>query len=162
MMRSNPGCIQSAVFPLPVLRQIRPPDAQKSTPFWVNVAPRGCFGRNSGPPWIGALFCIASHLLALQRLQLMHWRTALACRRQLCANGNQRNSRGHTDRKSDACCGGRPSRHACYQSRPAWGCAGQNKHPETEDRSLYCFVDPIITGDWTAQNVEGVDELKII
>jgi hypothetical protein len=42
------------------------------------------------------------------------------------------------------------------------GCAGQNKRPEMEDRSLSCFVDAIITGDWTAQNVEGVDELKII
>jgi lysophospholipase L1-like esterase len=39
-------------------------------------------------------------------------------------------------------------------------CAGRNKYPEIEHRSLYCLVDSIVSGSWTAQNSESDPSLK--
>jgi hypothetical protein len=39
-------------------------------------------------------------------------------------------------------------------------CVGSNKNEGVEDRSLYCLVDAKVSGDWTAQNLEGAPAAK--
>lgn len=39
-------------------------------------------------------------------------------------------------------------------------CAGHNKYPAMEHRSLYCLVDSLVAGDWSPQNSESVPRLK--
>jgi hypothetical protein len=40
-------------------------------------------------------------------------------------------------------------------------CAGRNKYPQIDCRSLYCLVDAITSGDWTEQNGENEPSAKV-